>query len=75
MPLYEYKCPFCSNYEEILEPLNALNYHDCHSCGASNAMQKQYSVPVIYESNESSKPNIRPNSYCKGRSCDCPYAK
>jgi putative FmdB family regulatory protein len=75
MPLYEYKCSICNNYEEVLEPLNTIDCHDCHSCGVQNAMQRRHSVIIVHESNNSPKPAVRPTPSCKGRSCDCPYAK
>ena len=75
MPLYEYKCSICNNYEEILEPLDSNNYHDCPCCKTSNTMQRQYSVPNVYESNNTSMPAVQPMPSCKGRGCDCPYAQ
>jgi len=38
MPLYDYKCPSCSNEEEAVERIDDRNNHNC-SCGVKMTIQ------------------------------------
>lgn len=56
MPLYDYKCHFCGNVEEVLHSvadLNTYQFH-CTKCGGTGG-EKQISKPaIVYQSPDNS---------------------
>lgn len=47
MPLYEYRCEACAQFEEKLEGLAAPETHACPACGRADGMKRQVSVAAF----------------------------
>lgn len=72
MPIYEYKCGSCGQWEEKLEPMGAGGEHACPSCGCASGMKRQLSTATLAFAGAKEPAPAMGGSCCSGGGC--PFA-